>query len=101
MKSHRLGRGDQIPFRLAQQQVANDVDGAYVLDLVERHGMDLRAAAREAKLPVKELRALLREHTRTWFLARVRAFYGDQLALATARQVAEHLQSLELALAAG
>jgi len=95
MQSH--GLGPEVPFRLAQQQVANDVEGAYVLDLVERHGMDLRAAAREAKLPVKELRALLREHTRTWFLARVRAFYGDKLALATARLVADHLQSLELA----
>ena len=70
---------------------------AYVLDLVARHRMDLRAAAREARMPVKELRALLRKHTWTFFVKRVRAFYGDQLDLATARHVAEHLQSLELA----
>lgn len=100
MPTHRLGPEDEVPFRVAQHQVANDVEGTYVLDLVARHHMDLRAAAREAKLPVRELRALLREHTRTWFLARVRAFYGDKLAPSTARQVAEHLQSLELAIAA-
>jgi hypothetical protein len=78
MQSHRLGPD-------------------YVLDLVVRHRMDLRAAAREAGLPVKELRTLLRKHTWTYFVNRVRAFYGDKLDLATARQVAEHLQSLELA----
>jgi hypothetical protein len=101
MQTHRLGPDGEVPFRKAQHQVAVRFDCAYVLDLVERHGMDLRAAAREAKMPVKALRALVREHTRTYFVARVRAFYGDKLDLATARQVAEHLQSLELASAAG
>jgi hypothetical protein len=44
-----------------------------------------------------DLRALLRKHTWPYFVKRVRAFYGDKLDLATARQIAEHLQSLELA----
>jgi hypothetical protein len=101
MQFHRLGPDGDVSYRLAQQQVANDFEGSYVLDLVGRHAMDLRAAAREAKMPLKELRALLLKHTRTWFVARVRAFYGDKLDLATVKQVAEHLQSLELATAAG
>ena len=96
MRSHHLAPDGDVPFRRAQQQVAADFERAYVLDLVARHRMDLRAAAREAGMPVKELRALLRKHTWTFFVKRVRAFYGDQLDLATARQVAEHLQSLEL-----
>jgi len=97
MRSHHLGPDGEVPFQPAQQQVAADFERRYVLDLVARHRMDLPAAAREAELTVKELRALLRKHTWTFFVKRVRAFYGDKLDLATARQVAEHLQSLELA----
>ncbi len=99
MESHHLGHlgpDGEVPSHPAQQQAAADCERGYVLDLVARHRMDLRAAAREAGMPVKELRALLRKHTWTYFVTRVRAFYGDKLDLATARQVAEHLQSLEL-----
>lgn len=97
MQSRHPDPDGEVPFQRALHHVAAEFERTYVLDLVARHRMDLRAAAREAGLTVKELRALLRKHTWTYFVKRVRAFYGDQLDLATAKQVAEHLQSLELA----
>ena len=99
MRSQHLGPDGDVSSHPAHlQEAANsNSERAYVLDLVARHRMDLRAAAREAGMPVKELRTLLRKHTWTYFVTRVRAFYGDQLDLATAKHVAEHLQSLELA----
>jgi hypothetical protein len=72
MRSHHLGPDDG-PAHGVQQEAAADFE--------------------------RELRALLRRHTWPYFVKRVRAFYGDKLDLATAKQVAEHLQSLELACA--
>jgi hypothetical protein len=67
-----------------------------VLSLLERHGNNLRAAAREAGMSLTELRALLREHTRPYFIERVRAFYGEKLRGGDVERVADQLLALEL-----
>jgi hypothetical protein len=76
-------------------------EAAYVLALLERHGLDLPAAAEEANLSLGELHALVREHTRPWFIERVRAFYGEKIDGREASRIADHLLLLELNAAAG
>jgi hypothetical protein len=88
-------------FRVAKRALVERFERTYVLELLERNGMDLAAAAREAKLPIRSLRALVRRHTRPFFVERVRAFYGAGLRASEARRIADHLLSLELTAAAG
>jgi len=71
-------------------------EAAFVLALLERHGADLPAAALEANLSLDQLRALVRKHTRPWFIERVRAFYGEKLDRGEASRIADHLLGLEL-----
>jgi hypothetical protein len=71
-------------------------EAAFVLSLLERHGADLAAAAVEANLSLNELHALVRKHTRPWFIERVRAFYGEKLDGSEAGRIADHLLLLEL-----
>jgi hypothetical protein len=71
-------------------------DPRIVLSLLERHGNNLRAAAREAGITVAELRAKLREHTRPYFIERVRNFYGEKLRRTEVERVADQLMALEL-----
>jgi hypothetical protein len=71
-------------------------EATFVLSLLERHGADLEAAAAEAKMTVPELHALVRKHTRPWFIERVRRFYGEKLDGHEAGRIADHLLLLEL-----
>jgi hypothetical protein len=93
----RLAQRQATSFRVARE----GFERAYLLELLERHHMDLEAAAREAELPVEELEALVRKHVRPYFIERVRRFYGEKLGGGEAGRIADHLLSLELAQSAG
>jgi hypothetical protein len=97
MPNDRRSHGSRIPFQAARRQLLTEFERTYLLELLERHGMDIHAAAREAEIPVQRLSALVRKHTRPYFIARVRDFYGRKLAPAEARRIADQLLSLELA----
>jgi hypothetical protein len=86
-----------VPYRVARAELLAEFERIYLLSLLERWGMDLAGAAREAELPVDELARLLRTHTRPWFVERVREFYGDKLRAADAERIADELLALELA----
>jgi hypothetical protein len=58
--------------------------------------MDIHSAALEAEMPVRTLLALVRKHTRPYFLARVRAFCGRKLRSVEARRIADQLLTMEL-----
>jgi hypothetical protein len=85
-----------VPFRTARRELLVEFERVYLLELLERHGSDLKAAAREAGLPLRRFTALVRKHTRPYVLARVRAFYGSALPSADARRIADQLLQLEL-----
>lgn len=91
----------RVSFRTARRQLLTQFERSYLLELLERHGMDVAAAAREAQLPLDKLHALLRKHTRAYVIERVHAFYGRQLRSDEARQIADRLLSLELQQASG
>ena len=86
-----------VSFRTARRELLVEFERIYLLSLLERHGTDLKAAAREADLPLRTFTALVRKHTRPYVLARVRAFYGSTLPSADARRIADQLLQLELA----
>ncbi len=86
----------RVPFRAARRQLLAEFERNYLLALLERHGMDIHAAAREAEMPVAKLHALVRKHTRPYFIARVRAFYGEKLR-GDVERIAWELMRLELA----
>jgi hypothetical protein len=96
MSTGRLVQLKTRPFAAARKEHVDDFERAYVVALIERHGFDLRAAAREADLPLDELHALVEKHTRPWFLERVRAFYGEKLDGGEAARIADHLLQMEL-----
>ncbi len=86
-----------VPYRIARRELLTEFERVYLLTLLERHGIDLQAAAREAELPLRELTSLVRKHTRPYFIARVRAFYGDKLRDQEARRIADRLLTMQLA----
>jgi hypothetical protein len=90
-----------VPYRVARHEMLVEFERVYLLSLLERWGTDLDGAAREAELPVEELAQMVRTHTRPYFLARVREFYGEKLRPAHAERIADELLSLELASADG
>ena len=85
-----------ISYRVARRELLDEFERIYLLSLLEKHGIDLRAAAREADLPLDELIELVRKHTRPYFIARVQRFYGDKLRAADALRIADELLSLQL-----
>lgn len=85
-----------VPYRVARRELLDEFERIYLLSLLERHGIDLRAAAREAELPLEQLTTLVRKHTRPYFIARVQKFYGDQLRQDEARRIADELLTLQL-----
>lgn len=93
---NRVPQSERVPYREARRRMLADFERNYLLELLERHGMNIDAAAREAGLPVGKLHALVRKHTRPYFLARVRAFYGAKLRPSHARRIADQLLSMEL-----
>jgi len=84
------------PFRVARRELLDEFERIYLLSLLEKHGIDLRAAAREADLPLEELTTLVRKHTRPYFIARVQKFYGDKLRSEEAGRIADELLTLQL-----
>jgi hypothetical protein len=90
-----------LPYRIARHELLVEFERIYLLSLLERWGTDLAGAAREAELPVEELAQMVRTHTRPYFLARVRQFYGDKLRQADAERIADELLTLELQSAEG
>jgi hypothetical protein len=85
-----------VPYRVACRELLDEFERIYLLSLLEKHGIDLRAAAREAGLPLDELTDLLRKHMRPYFIARVQKFYGDKLRDEAASRIADELLSLQL-----
>lgn len=86
-----------IPYRVARRELLDEFERIYLLSLLEKHGIDLRAAAREADLPFDELTTLVRKHTRPYFIARVQKFYGEKLRTEDAARIADELLTLQLA----
>ncbi len=89
-----------VPYRIARRELLDEFERFYLLSLLERHGIDLRAAAREAGLPLDELTELVRKHTRPYFIARVQQFYGHKLRSDDALRIADELLTLQLSGAA-
>jgi hypothetical protein len=87
---------ERVPYRVARRELLDEFERIYLLSLLERHGIDLRAAAREAELPIEELNDLVRKHTRSYFIARVQRFYGDKLRTEDAGRIADELLTLQL-----
>ena len=87
---------EALSYRVARRELIEEFERVYLLSLLERHGIDLRAAAREAQLPLDELVELVRKHTRPYFVARVQKFYGDKLRSEEARRIADELLTLQL-----
>jgi hypothetical protein len=87
-----------VSFRVARRELLDEFERIYLLSLLERHGIDLRAAAREAELPLGQLTTLVRKHTRPYFIARVQKFYGEKLRNDDARRIADELLTLQLTL---
>ena len=85
-----------VPYQVARRELLEEFERIYLLSLLEKHGIDLRAAAREAELPFDELVALVRKHTRPYFVARVQKFYGDKLREADALRIADELLAMQL-----
>jgi hypothetical protein len=85
-----------VPYRVARRELLDEFERIYLLSLLEKHGIDLAAAAREADLPLDELTSLVRKHTRPYFIARVQKFYGDKLRDDDARRIADELLTLQL-----
>ena len=85
-----------VPYRVARGELLDEFERIYLLSLLEKHGIDLRAAAREAELPLDELTELVRKHTRPYFIERVQKFYGDKLRIADAMRIADELLTLQL-----
>ena len=88
-----------LSYRVARRELLDEFERVYLLSLLEKHGVDLRAAAREAQLPLEELTELVRKHTRPYFIARVQKFYGDKLRSADAVRIADELLALQLSAA--
>jgi hypothetical protein len=86
-------RVERLPYQIARA----GFERSYVLELLERHGWNVQAAAREAEMPVDQLQALVHKYTRSFFIAKVNAFYGGKLADEDAARIADHLLELELA----
>ena len=89
-----------VPYRVVRRELLDEVERTYLLSLLEKHGIDLRAAAREAGLPLEELTELVRKHTRPYFIARVQQFYGNKLRSDDALRIADELLTLQLSTAA-
>jgi hypothetical protein len=85
-----------VPYRVARRELLDEFERIYLLSLLEKHGIDLAAAAREADLPLDELTNLVRKHTRPYFIARVQKFYGDKLREDDARRIADELLTMQL-----
>ena len=85
-----------VPYHVARRELLTEFERVYLLSLLERHGIDLRAAAREAELPLVELTTMVRKHTRPYFIARVRAFYGTKLRNEEACRIADEILELQL-----
>ena len=85
-----------VSYRVARRELLEEFERTYLLSLLEKHGIDLRAAAREAELPLEELTTLVRKHTRPYFIARVQRFYGEKLRLEDAGKIADELITLQL-----
>jgi len=85
-----------VPYCVARRELLDEFERVYLLSLLEKHGIDLRAAAREAELPVEELITLVRKHTRPYFVARVQKFYGDKLRNEDAGRIADELLTMQL-----
>jgi len=85
-----------VPYRVARRELLDEFERIYLLSLLEKHGIDLAAAAREADLPLDELTSLVRKHTRPYFIARVQKFYGDKLRSEEAGRIADELLTLQL-----
>ncbi len=89
-----------VPFRIARRELLDEFERVYLLSLLEKHGIDLRAAAREAGLPFEELAELVRKHTRPFFIERVQRFYGNKLRDDAAGRIADELLTMQLSSAA-
>ena len=98
---NRVAESERVPFGVARRQLLTEFERSYLLQLLERHALNLEAAAREAQLPVTKLHALVRKHMRPYYMERVRAFYGHNLRPRHARRIADQLLTLELSQAAG
>ena len=85
-----------VPYRIARRELLEEFERIYLLSLLEKHGIDLRAAAREAELPLEELTTLVRKHTRPYFIARVQKFYGEKLRSEDAGRIADELLTMQL-----
>jgi hypothetical protein len=88
-----------VPYRVARRELLDEFERIYLLSLLEKHGIDLAAAAREAGLPLDELVDMVRKHTRPYFVARVQQFYGNKLRSDDALRIADELLALQLATA--
>ena len=86
-----------VSYRAARRELLTEFERIYLVSLLERHGIDLRAAAREAELPLSTLTTMVRKHTRPYFIARIRAFYGKRLRSEEAGRIADELLAVELA----
>ena len=85
-----------VPYCVARRELLDEFERIYLLSLLEKHGIDLRAAAHEAGLPIEELNELVRKHTRPYFIARVQKFYGEKLRSDDAERIADGLLTLQL-----
>ncbi|HEX6838542.1 MAG TPA: hypothetical protein VF334_18320 [Polyangia bacterium] len=89
-----------VPYRIVRRELLDEFERNYLLSLLEKHGIDLRAAAREAGIPFEELVEMVRRHTRPYFIARVQKFYGNKLRSDDALRIADELLTLQLSTAA-
>lgn len=90
---------EAVPYQVARRELLEEFERIYLVSLLEKHGIDLRAAAREAGLSLDELKSLVRKHTRPYFIARVQKFYGDKLRSDDAGRIADELLTMQLSAA--
>ena len=88
-----------LPYRVVRRELLDEFERVYLLSLLEKHGIDLRGAAREAGLALDELTELVRKHTRPYCVARVQQFYGNKLRSDDALRIADELLRLQLSTA--
>jgi hypothetical protein len=90
---------EAVSYQVARRELLEEFERIFLLSLLEKHGIDLRAAAREAGLSIDELTTMVRKHTRPYFIQRVQKFYGDKLRSDDAGRIADELLTMQLSAA--
>lgn len=61
-RTERMKVSADVPFKDAKQKIVEEFEKEYLMDLLQRNGMNLSKASREAKIDRKHLRNLLKKY---------------------------------------